>query len=247
MPIEFEYAGTAGVEAEGAVLVVGMPSGGDVGPVAVRLLLDEVPMRLAGTFHSDVFPPTAYAWKGVVSGPVQVWSADRPQQAPADRLLVLNSDVTLPQEDMMPFARAVADWAAARLVGLVVSLEGCTADCVKDGVGVATNVPAEPYARKLEATPLHTKLTGFSAALLSRTNKAGVPAVGLFAPVEDSRQDALGAAALLAAMAPLLPRGIVPADLAKKAHETGQKVRAEREAQREVERRIRDQVEVSYV
>lgn len=232
------------VRTEGAVLLVGLPSYGDVGPIAVRILLDHVKRHLAGTFQSDDFPPTAFAWEGVVSGPMQVWAADA--KGAAD-MLILNSDIVLVPEAMSAFARTLAEWAEERKIRLIVCLEGRPPDNVDAEPRIVTNILGEPFVDKVEAEVLHSKLTGFAAAILSRANPVGVPAVAILAVVEIEQQDAAASAAALDAARPLLPDGVVPEDLAELARATEEKVRSERSAQREVERRMRSPGDVGYV
>ncbi|MCA1812880.1 MAG: PAC2 family protein [Halobacteriales archaeon] len=244
--MDWEYVPMEDAETRGAPMLCGVPSFGMVGPVAVRFLVEHLKMRPVGGFQSDALPPTTVAWEGVVTGPIQVFALPHGQ---AGKVLVLNSDVAIEPEAMMAVARAICDWASKAGVQMLIGLEGYgdEAEAAKD-VRVASNHAGEAVARKLAATPVHATFTGFNAALLTRANRAKVPAVGLFAPVESEEEDAAAAARLLKLVSPLVHGvNLAPSDLVKKAEQVQTTLRAHKAQQAQQARRLQDQVDRGYV
>jgi predicted ATP-grasp superfamily ATP-dependent carboligase len=243
--MDWEYVPLEDAPTKGASLLCGVPSFGMVGPVAVRFLVEHLKMRPVGGFQSDALPPTTVAWEGVVTGPIQVFAPPKG----AGKLLVLNSDVAIEPGAMMAVARAITDWAAKAGVATLIGLEGYgDEEPVPTDVRVASNHAGEALAKKLKATPVHATFTGFNAALLTRANRAKVPALGLFAPVESEEEDAAAAARLLKLVAPLVPgASLAPSDLVKKAEQVQATLRAHKAQQAQQAKRLQDQVDRGYV
>lgn len=234
---------------DGALLLVGMPSVGLVGPVAAGLLVDHLGMRVVGALQSPDLPPASVVRRGIVTSPVQVWASDQacgPDGA-CDRLLVLKSDLPLPAETLWGLADEVARWAKEERIGLVVGLEGYPAQGkgAPKGVLLASSLKGAKAAEGLGIPPLEeAMLTGFNAVLLMRANKHGVPAVGLFAPVPGKETPAV---ALLHRVDPLLPRlDLADAALAKRAEALEARLTTEVAQHADAERAMRDNVDRSY-
>lgn len=209
MDESWTYVEVMPIETKADLLLVAAPSYGNVGPAAAHILIDEVGLPLVGTFQCDLFPPAAVSWKGAVAGPIQVWGAPMrsgPEGA-GGGVLLLNVDVPMPPELLMHFARAVVDWAKAREVALIVTLEGEARSDENPGGDMtrAANLGAETLATKLSAVPRHGSLVGTAPAFLVHGNRAGVPVVSLFAPADVAEGDARAAMHALHTLAPFVP------------------------------------------
>lgn len=235
---------------DGALVMVGMPSFGMVGQIAVRFLVEHLRMRPIGLMVSDTSPPTAVAWQGVLTGPVQLFASDMAcgLDGRCDRLVVVNADVSIPMEEMMDLAGALVEWASEAKVGLLVGLEGYSPDSPATGIVGASNIAGEATLARLKAERLHGPIIGFNAAMLSQANVARLPAVGLFAQAGAQEGDARAAAELLRIVRALVPNiDVAPAQLEKQAEALETQLRDRHAEQARAAGRLEEQISKGYV
>ena len=251
--MQWEFVPIEDTDLRGALLVVGVPSVGNVGPIAAGFVAEELGLRLIGGLHNEAMTPAAVVKDGVVSSPVQVTASELAcgLDGRCDKLVVLKSDVALPTETLMPLASMVSRWAKERGVGLVIGLEGYVPEANdKDaGVLIAESITGSKVASTLQAAPVQgALLTGFNAALLVRANHDHLAAIGLFAPVETEEGDARAAARLLEVVDPLVPNiKLHPEELLRRAAEVEGQLQQVRAQQQRSEQRMQDQVQKGYV
>lgn len=243
MPI-WQYIEHLPIETRSDLLLVSLPSYGNVGPAAARILIDEAELPLVASIQSDLLPPAATAWQGIVSGPIQVWGKPMPSgpEGKGSGLLVLNSDVAIPMEGMMPFAHAVMDWARAIDVALVVTIEGRPERSGTGPLAAAANLLAEETAGRLGVEQPHTSLAGLAPAFLMHGNRVKVPVISLFADADNAEADPRAALLALATVAPYVPAlELTSRHLDDKAHDIAKRVAQEQQrllhATRELEER----------
>jgi predicted ATP-grasp superfamily ATP-dependent carboligase len=240
-----------GATYEDALLVVAVPSATMIGPVAGRFLGEHLAMHIAGGFLGDLQPPVGVVRDGLITSPVQLWTTPLAcgLDGRCDQLLVLRSDLTLPPEEYGDLAKAVMGWAAQHRVKLVVVLEGYAPEGDTNGVVAATSAKAREVPGRVGAKPMpQATITGLHAAMLTQANKEGVPAVGLFAPLEGEGHEAAAAVLLLKALDPLVPNiRLEPAALGKQAERIEGELRTARERQARDARRLADAVDRGYV
>jgi len=154
--------------------------------------------------------------------------------------LLLNADVPIPPDQLMPLALAVVDWAKAREVALVVTLEGEPRGdtTTSAALSCSSNLPGEAIAKKLGAQPRHGSLVGLAPAFLVHGNRAGLPVVAFFAPAEVADGDARAAIQVLRTLAPLVPALALDAPaIEARAQHIAERVGAEQtKHQREIRR-----------
>jgi uncharacterized protein len=94
------------LELDDPVLVEGLPGVGLVGKIAADHLVDEFDMDLYATVHCDSLAPVAVYHEGErdVQAPVRVYAA------PAEDLLVLQSDIPVNAEAVREFANCFTNW-----------------------------------------------------------------------------------------------------------------------------------------
>lgn len=252
--MDWDYVELEDADVAGALLVVGVPSAGTVGPIAASFLVEHLRMRLVGGVQSEALPPVGIVRGGLVASPIQVWASDMAcgLDGRCDRLLVLKSDIPLEPEMMGPLAGFVVRWASKHRVGLIVGLEGYPAESPppgQQGLLTASSVSAVEAAKRLRAEPIkEAALSGFNAALLVRANRERVPLIGLFAPVSKDTGDAAAATELLRVIDPLVPNiGMAPSELAKRAEAVEAQLKAERAQQERLAQRLEEQVDRGYV
>lgn len=249
----FTFVSFEEVDLAGALLVVAMPGVGLEGPVAASLLTSELEMRMVGAIQGDDLPPAAAVRGGIVTSPIQLWAAELACGADGkcDRLVVLKSDIAIEPEVMAPLAGELAIWARRTGISLVIGLDSYAPENGReDGILMAASIKARDLRGHVAATPIEEALlTGFTAILLVRANREGIPAVGLFAPApEEEGLAADGTARLLDVAAPLIPKlALSPTDLAQRAQQTAIALRLEREQQAAEARRMRESVDRGYV
>lgn len=251
--VTWEFVPFETADLSGSLVVVGLPSVGNVGPTAARFLAEQLPMRLLGGFQSEALPPVGVVRRGIVTSPYQAWMADEVcgPDGQCDRLVVVNGDVALPPTQLVPLAAYLAEWAKERGAKLLVSLDGFPAEeqgAPAEGLAAVANRAGADAASRLSATLVQEAvLSGFSAALLVRANRESLPAVALFARVSQKQGDAEAAVELLRCVDPLVPRiPLAPEELSKRAAALAHRMRQEREQQERTARALAERGHQGY-
>lgn len=249
--MSWEYVPMEDLDAQGAVLVVGFPSVGMVGAVAGGFLAEHLGMRLAGTVVGEGLPPVGIVRKGRLTSPIQMWAKEAPcgLDHTSERLLLLRSDIAIPEGETVPLAAMVARWAREHGVALVVGVEGYVPreNVPNQGILGAASLQGAKVLDRLKVRPFDdAALTGFQAALLVRANRERIPAVALFAPVESHDGDASAAAEFVRLVDPLVPRiELKPDELLKRAEAIEARIQEEQVSQAAAMRKMRE-IDIGY-
>lgn len=225
---------------DGALLVLGFPGQGLVGPIVTAYVIQELGMWPVAGLIDDGFPPTMAVQGGQVELPVQFYvSAERcGPDGRCDKLVVLNTQIPLPPERSHETAAAILAWASERGISHVIAIEG-----VELEGGEAEEEPGPRVfgvAGKNESLTLESVgvkplpdgvITSHSSAILMAAAKHGIEALALFVAAQ-GELDQVAASESLLKIDPVVP------NLNLKSEEFQEKVDRHRS---EHERRHRNQ------
>ena len=191
-------------------MMVGFPTHGLVGSVAVSYLVHTLDMTQIGYVISEDFPPTVIMEEGVVSAPVRLYASktvcgiDRS----CEQLVVAISDIQPPAGLLNQIARALLDWAEAKEIQLVVAVEGQPLEEEVRGdarVVAMANRAAAPLLGKYRFDPANGVVTGFAGGLLLSAIGRATPVLCLVAQAHKDYPDARAAAKVIETINPLVP------------------------------------------
>ncbi|MGI0132827.1 MAG: proteasome assembly chaperone family protein [Thermoplasmata archaeon] len=210
MPSPLSVVDTRDESLKGAMMVVGFPTHGLVGSVAVSYLVHSLDMTQVAYCISEDFPPTVIMEEGVVSAPVRFYASkmvcgvDRS----CEQLVVAISDIQPPPELLNTIARTLLDWAASKEIALVVAVEGQPIDDEVRGdarVVAMANRAASPILGKYRLAPANGVVTGFAGGLLLSAIGRSTPVLCLVAQAHKDYPDARAAAKVIETINPLVP------------------------------------------
>lgn len=195
---------------KGSMLVVGFPTHGLVGSVAVSYLRHSLDMRPLGYMVSPDFPPTVVMEGGVVSPPVRIYSSRTVcgVNRKCNQLVAVLSDVQPSAELLNPIGRCLLDFAEKKGVELVVALEGQPVEETEgDNVRVVAmaNRAASPLLDTYSFEKADGLVTGFAGALLLASVDRSVPVLCLVSQAHRGHPDARAAARILEVINPMVP------------------------------------------
>ncbi|MBC7120260.1 MAG: proteasome assembly chaperone family protein [Candidatus Methanosuratus sp.] len=104
------------VDAEGSVLLCGLPDVGLVGIISASHIIKELGMKEVGYIDSDLFPPLVVFHQGDPTYPIRVFRKDN--------LLAILSETALPPESLYPLTRLIVNWSKEKNISMIVSLGG---------------------------------------------------------------------------------------------------------------------------
>ena len=191
-------------------MMVGFPTHGLVGSVAVSYLVHTLDMTQIGYVISEDFPPTVIMEEGVVSAPVRLYASktvcgiDRS----CEQLVVAISDIQPPAGLLNQIARALLDWAEAKEIQLVVAVEGQPLEEEIRGdarVVAMANRAAAPLLGKYRFDPANGVVTGFAGGLLLSAIGRATPVLCVVAQAHKDYPDARAAAKVIETINPLVP------------------------------------------
>ncbi|MCI4318177.1 MAG: PAC2 family protein, partial [Thermoplasmata archaeon] len=192
------------------MMMVGFPTHGLVGSVAVSYLVHTLDMTQIGYVISEEFPPTVIMEEGVVSAPVRFYASktvcgiDRS----CEQLVVAISDIQPPAGLLNQIARALLDWAEAKGIQLVVAVEGQPLEEEIRGdarVVAMANRAAAPLLGKYRFDPANGVVTGFAGGLLLSAIGRATPVLCVVAQAHKDYPDARAAAKVIETINPLVP------------------------------------------
>lgn len=194
----------------GAMMVVGFPTHGLVGSVAVSYLVHTLDMAAIGYMVGDDFPPTVVMEEGVVNAPIRFY-ASRTVCGPdrkCEQLVAAISDIQPSAEMLNHLSRALLDWAETKGIQLVIAVEGQPVDEEVKGdarVVAMANRAAVPLLGKYHFDPANGVVTGFAGGLLLGAIGRPTPVLCLIAQAHKDYPDARAAAKVIESINPLVP------------------------------------------
>ncbi|SHH25743.1 proteasome assembly chaperone family protein [Halobaculum gomorrense] len=190
-------------EFDDPVLIEGLPGVGLVGKIVADHLVETLDMELYATVHCDALPPAAAYGDGdrAVTTPVRLYAA------PAEDLLVLQSDVPISPSAAEEFAGCIEGWFREEgVVPLYIAGMGRAGDANEDGeasahpslcgvsVGDGAALLDEIGVPEPESAGL---VSGPTGALLAHALETDLAAVGLIAAVDPQFPDPAAARVVL--------------------------------------------------
>ena len=209
----------------GSTLVVGFPTHGLVGSVAVSYLVHSLGMTPLGYLQSERFPPTVVMEAGEVQPPVRLYAS---RQVPGAKrkgspLVAVLSDIQPPPELLNGIGKRLLDYAETKGIKLVVALEGQPVEETPPGevrVVAMSNPSATKIREEYRFLPATGLVTGFAGALLSASVGRKLPVLCLVAQAHKGHPDARAAARVLEIIRPLVPMLVIDTrPLRRKAEE----------------------------
>lgn len=195
---------------KGSMLVVGFPTHGLVGSVAVSYLRHSLDMSPVAYMVSEEFPPTVVMEGGVVSPPVRFYASRTVcgVNKKCNQLVAVLSDIQPSPGLLNPIGKSLLDYAEKKGIDLVVALEG---QPVEETSGEDVRVVA--MANKAAAPLLETYsfekadglVTGFAGALLLSSVDRSTPVLCLVSQAHRGHPDARAAARILEVINPMVP------------------------------------------
>jgi uncharacterized protein len=210
---------------KGSMLVVGFPTHGLVGSVAVSYLVHSLEMSPIGHMLSDRFPPTVVMEAGVVQPPVRLYASRQicGVDGKCSQLVAVLSDIQPPPELLNPIGERLLDYAEARGIQLVVALEGQPVEQRSRGdvrVVAMCNSSAVDVLESYRFPRATGLVTGFAGALLLASVGRKLPVLCLVAQAHKSHPDARAAARMLEIIRPMVPMLVIDTmPLKRKAEE----------------------------
>ncbi len=230
---------------KGAMMIVGFPTHGLVGSVAVSYLVHSLDMASIGYMIGDSFPPTVIMEEGVVNAPIRIY-ASRTVCGPdrnCEQLVAAISDIQPSAEMLNSLSRALLDWAETKGVQLVVAVEGQPVDEEIRGdarVVAMANRAAVPLLGKYRFDPANGVVTGFAGGLLLGAIGRPTPVLCLIAQAHKDYPDARAAAKVIESINPLVPMLVLDTKpLREKARQIEAEVRKNLQQQQQSMDRMR--------
>lgn len=233
-----------------ALVVTAFPTLGNVSTVAARFLVEVADLKCIGSIYSPRLPPFAAVHDGWPVGPVEVFAGERVcgVDGVCESLVVVTSNVPIPNELAHDLAMAIIDWSRQIGAGEVVALEGMKSDRDSEEslLGIGSTPGAVEALRKLDIPVLEDGLLGgITGVLLHRGRAEKVMVYGLLVRANEHAADARAAATLVRTVDRLLIRaGFDDAAIESSVKRVEEKVRAKQhEAQEQTHPRP---VDIAY-
>lgn len=222
----------------GAMLVVGFPTHGLVGSVAVSYLVHSMDMTPIGYMVSEGFPPTVVMEDGIVSAPVRFYASRLVcgLNKECDQLVVVLSDIQPAPETLNGIGKAILDWAEEKKIKLVVAVEGQPVSDQAEEVRVVAmaNRAASKILERHHFDRANGVVTGFAGAVLLASVGRQLPVFCLVAQAHKEYPDARAAAKVIETINPLVPMMVIDTKpLRAKAAEIETEMRKSMTTQRE--------------
>lgn len=99
-----------------AMLINGLPGAGLVGLIAASYLISKLKLQKVAYVESDLLPPVTVMHRGEPHHPVRIYAKGN--------LLVLMSEIPIPNNIIYPLCRAIVKWALSRKMSRIVSIGG---------------------------------------------------------------------------------------------------------------------------
>jgi uncharacterized protein len=227
----------AAMPLEDALILVAMPGVGSAAVIAAQYLIRHLNLPLVGHFRIPEFKSLVSIQDGVATSPVRIFGGETVCRigGHCPRMFVVTADVPLHPlhaSRIAGFALRVAKSAGAKLVlalEAVVRMEG---DPTPDVYCASSQAPALQIlaAAGIPAMP-RAIISGATAQILVEGRDMDIPSGALLVEASRDHPDGLAAAALIAAVAKLLPDVPVdPSPLEKEALELEEELKRARAA-----------------
>ncbi len=195
---------------KGSMLVVGFPTHGLVGSVAVSYLRHSLDMSPIAYMTSEEFPPTVVMEGGVVSPPVRFYASRTVcgVNKKSNQLVAVLSDIQPSPTLLNSIGKSLLDFAEKKGIDLVVALEGQPVEETSDAevrVVAMANKAAAPLLDTYGFDRADGLVTGFAGALLLSSVDRSTRVLCLVSQAHRGHPDARAAARILEVINPMVP------------------------------------------
>lgn len=194
------------VDLSDSLLIDGFPTVGLVSTIVSAFIIDSLKLRRVGAIISRNFPAAAIIHNGVPSPPLRIYAGPKlcgPENE-CNQVVVLNSEVRIPDEIQLPLAKKILGWAEDNHVKLIVSVEGTPLSDAPDpeeqvGIfGAGSTEKARHIIKKYNLNPMDMGIiTGVTGHILYLANMDKRDVVCMLAPAHAQFPDARAAARMI--------------------------------------------------
>lgn len=205
------------VDLKNALLIDGFPTVGLVSTIVSSFIIDTLKLRRVGAITSRYIPAAAIVHSGVPSPPLRIYAGPKlcgPDDE-CDQVVILTSEVRIPDELQLPLAHKILDWAKQHGVKLVLTLEGTPLPERPDVSGEEPDLSiyaagstqrARDVLARFKLTPMEMGIiTGISGHLLYLGDMERRDVLCLLAPAHFQFPDARAAARMIELIDEMLP------------------------------------------
>jgi uncharacterized protein len=202
------------VDLNNAMLIDGFPTVGLLSTIVSSFIIDTLKLRRVGAIVSRHFPAAAIIQNGVPSPPLRIYAGPKlcgPENE-CDQVVVLNSEVRIPDDLQLPLAQKILDWAKAQGIKTTLTIEGTPLQDTpdpEDNVGIygaGSTERARELITRFNLTPMEIGIiTGVSGHMLYLANMEARDVLCLLGPAHAQYPDARAAAKLIEVIDDMLP------------------------------------------
>jgi uncharacterized protein len=194
------------IDLSNSLLIDGFPTVGLVSTIVSAFIIDTLKLRRVGAITSRFFPAAAIIQNGVPSPPLRIYAGPKlcgPENE-CDQVVVLNSEVRIPDEIQLPLAQKILAWAGEKGVKMLLSVEGTPMPDdaepeEKMGIfGAGSTGRSREIAARYKLEPMDMGIiTGVTGHLLYLANMEQRDAICMLAPAHAQFPDARAAANMI--------------------------------------------------
>jgi uncharacterized protein len=202
------------VDLKNAMLIDGFPTVGLLSTIVSSFIVDALKLRRVGAVISRHFPAAAIIQKGVPSPPLRIYAGPKlcgPEDE-CDQVVILNSEVRIPDDLQLPLAQKILDWADSQGIKTVLTIEGTPLQDAPDpeeslGIyGAGSTERARELITRFKLTPMDMGIiTGVSGQMLYLANMEARDVLCLLGPAHAQYPDARAAAKMIEVIDDMLP------------------------------------------
>jgi uncharacterized protein len=202
------------VDLENAMLIDGFPTVGLVSTIVSSFIIDSLKLKRVGCIISRHFPGAAIVQEGRPSPALRIYAGPKlcgPGNE-CDQVVVLTSEVRVPDELQLPLAQKILDWAKDRGVKLILTLEGTP---IQDEIdpeapleiyGAGSTQAARDMLSKYSLKPMEMGIiTGIAGHMLYLGDIEKRDVLCTLAPAHTQFPDARAAAKMIEVIDEMLP------------------------------------------
>ncbi|MCA1818840.1 MAG: proteasome assembly chaperone family protein [Thermoplasmatota archaeon] len=226
----------AKVQLKDAVVLLAFPTAGSASSIAAQYLVRNLTLPLVGHFRLPELSGLVAIQDGRVTSAVRIFGGEVACRIGQDcpRIYLVTTELALPPIALARLADAVMDWAAAGGVHMLLVLEAVVrseGDESPDVYVAAADRTVLASLRKAGLPPMERALiAGITAQILLDSPRRGLAAGGLLVEASRDHPDGRAAAALVQAVAKMVPDVVVDAGpLQKEAMELETEIQKARE------------------
>ncbi|MES2153980.1 MAG: PAC2 family protein [bacterium] len=211
MPSESPVEVFADVNLKGSVVIVAFPTTGSAGSIAAQYLIRNLSLPLVGHLRLPDLVGLVAIQDGIVTSAVRIFGGEVVckigKECPS--IYVVTTELALPPPVLNHLAEAVMHWAARGEAHMLLVLEGvgrAEGDDIPDVFAAAADAKVLKMLVKAGIPPMERALiAGITAQILLEAPARGVKAGGLLVEASRDHPDGRAAAALIEAVARMVP------------------------------------------